>query len=558
MSKKKRLIKQRLQESLEGQQAVKKNPLFERLGYHIILSFFVLFTYFNSIGNAFLSDDIFGIVENPHIGEWSNVTSSSFHFFQPLVYYILYHLGGLNPILFRLINIFAHLGSVNLIFLIVCTLLTPLAAFIAAALFAVHPLLSEPIVWISGGTFVWYSFFFFLSFYWYIKSIHRKVFYYFSLVAFWMSVTTGAPAVVLCGVFVLYEMSFGDIRKRWKYAVPYILLSGLFAFIAIKGIGSRLTSIETNFYQQETSYNPILQIPVAISSYIELFVWPAALTLYHSELHFDMWTYALKVMVMSGVFISIIIGYVKNKYVFFGLSLFVLSLLPTLTPIAVAWVVAERYVYFGTFGLIFITAYFLSKLSKVNEGILYGVLISLILVFSVRTIIRNVDWRNEDNLWIATGKTSPSDPKTHNNLGDTYARRGDLQKAAEEFGMAIQLNPQYADAYHNLGNIYRQMGETEKAEKLFRQALDINPNIWQSHQNLAAIYYERKDYQNAEKYSLEAIKLKQDLPQLYNNLGVVYMQSGQLEKAHASFQKSLSLNPHDEFAQKALVELQKK
>jgi protein O-mannosyl-transferase len=44
-------------------------------------------------------------------------------------------------------------------------------------------------------------------------------------------------------------------------------------------------------------------------------------------------------------------------------------------------------------------------------------------------MIRNSDWQNQDTLWIATGKTAPSDPKTHNNLGDLYGRHGDLDRA---------------------------------------------------------------------------------------------------------------------------------
>ncbi len=59
----------------------------------------------------------------------------------------------------------------------------------------------------------------------------------------------------------------------------------------------------------------------------------------------------------------------------------------------------------------------------------------------IRTIVRNFDWRTPDSLYIATGRTAPSDPKTHNNLGDVYARRGDLQRAAYEFKLATEINP---------------------------------------------------------------------------------------------------------------------
>ena len=99
-----------------------------------------------------------------------------------------------------------------------------------------------------------------------------------------------------------------------------------------------------------------------------------------------------------------------------------------------------------------------------------------LFALSVRTITRNADWKNQDTLWLATAKTSPSSPQNHNNLGDYYGRQGDLEKAAEEFKTAIKLKPNYGDAYHNLANIYHQMGEDDLAIENYRKALSFNPN----------------------------------------------------------------------------------
>ncbi len=73
--------------------------------------------------------------------------------------------------------------------------------------------------------------------------------------------------------------------------------------------------------------------------------------------------------------------------------------------------------------------------------------------------MRNFDWKNQDTLWLATAKTSPSSHQNHNNLGDLYARRGEYEKAVEEFKKAIELKPDYGDAYHNLANVYHQIGK---------------------------------------------------------------------------------------------------
>ena len=127
-----------------------------------------------------------------------------------------------------------------------------------------------------------------------------------------------------------------------------------------------------------------------------------------------------------------------------------------------------------------------------------------------RTIVRNNDWKNQDNLWLAAERTSPNSQQNNNNLGDLYARRGDLVKAVYYFQKAVEINPRYADAYHNLGNVNRNMGKTEEAIKSYEKALEINPNIWQSYQNIGAIYYKAQNREKALEYFEKALVLVPD------------------------------------------------
>ena len=84
----------------------------------LLLLILVIVTYINSLNNAFLSDDLAEIVQNPNIGSFSNITAHPFGFIRPLLYFLVFHISGLNQILFRSINIFFHIGSTFLIFAI--------------------------------------------------------------------------------------------------------------------------------------------------------------------------------------------------------------------------------------------------------------------------------------------------------------------------------------------------------------------------------------------------------------------------------------------------------
>ncbi len=528
--------------------------------YYLILVILVIIAYANGLGNDFVSDDTYGIMNNPLVSTFGNVKAQSLRYLQPLLYFIISNTVGLVPLWFRLLNVLAHVGTVTLMFAILSIISTPLVAFMAAAIFAVHPINIEAGVWISGGPDSWYTFFFLLSFWLYIKAFQRErrwLYYVFSVLIFLQALSVGIPAVVLSGVLFLYEYLYGDLRKRWVYLVPYFLFSAVFGLIAVSGIGAREESFRVDHYQNIVSYNTFLQIPVAISSYFELFVWPAGLTLYHSEMNFSTVAFSFKVFVLLLYCAALIISFFKSRAIFFGLAIFIIGLIPTLTPQSIHWVVAERYAYFSIIGVAFVTAYVLAKIPKKYEAYMYAIFVILIIAFTVRTIVRNIDWKNEDNLWIATGKTSPSDPKTHNNLGDVYVKRGEYAKAAEELIIAIKLNPNYADAYHNLGNVYQRAGTPEAALQMYAQALRINPRLWQAYQNIGALYFAGNQFASAEAYMKQALELNPNSAQLHAFLGIIALNAGDKVKARAAFNVALQLDPTSEIAKTGLVEANK-
>ncbi|MBP8591095.1 hypothetical protein KBI33_01340 [Candidatus Shapirobacteria bacterium] len=93
---------------------------------------------------------------------------------------------------------------------------------------------------------------------------------------------------------------------------------------------------------------------------------------------------------------------------------FLASLSPVLSPFGVSWIIAERYVYLGVAGLTVMASYLLSQLLKKETTKPWGEIIIFLLIIALgtRTITRNFDWGNQDNLWLAAAKTSPSSRKT--------------------------------------------------------------------------------------------------------------------------------------------------
>lgn len=491
------------------------------------LLFLILIIYGLSLGNGWVADDFPSIVNNPLIDSFGYFWRPPYFNIGPVnfVFFSVHKLFDFIPAFYRLPNILFHFGSAYLIYLILQKFFTKPVPFLTTVIFAVHPLLSEPVVWITGAGYAYGAFFALLALYLYLRYCDIKIlrYYYFSIFAFYLSLCSSEKLIGFPLILFLYEFCFGDLKNHWKKLLPFFCISGLWGILLAGLMGVRIDALATVHYQQTGLMNPLLQIPIAITSYLQLIFWPHNLALYHSELTFNQTEYLIRL----GVFLSFLglIGYFfkTNKKIFFWFCFFFFALLPTLTPFGISWIVAERYVYLASLGIFVFAALIFNKfMEKIKQPkIAYGIFAMIIFALSARTFIRTRDWQSQDTLWLAMEKTSPSSAQNHNNLGDMYGRRNDHQRAITEFKKAIELLPNYGDAYHNLANTYYQINETDLAIENYQKAISFNPLLWQSRQNLAGIYFHQEKYSQAREEIAKALETNPKNPNLYQNLAAV-------------------------------------
>lgn len=468
-----------------------------------LLTLLVFSVYANSLGNGFVSDDK-GLLD---IGarqiSLSYIFSDPFSFIHSIIFAISYLFFGTNAVVLRLINIFFHLGNCFLIYLIIKKLFNSRAALFTSAIFAVHPILTEAVSWISGGVYSQYTFFFLLSFLFYLLFSENKSqkYYYLSIGIYLLGLLDSNRVLALAPIYLVYEYSWGDLKKNWRLLTPFFGLSIFWGLVYFFQIGLRTVNLPQITYSSSGLYNPLLQIPYAIWTYLKLIFWPDKLSFYQSDYLPSMGMAAFRVIIV--VFYLIITGYfyVKNKKLFFLLALFLISLTITLTPLKIASPVAERYSYLGSLGLIAFVCYLFDKVAT-EKNLQLGIYISILLIvflLGARTIVRNLDWKNTDTLALATVRSTPSSPRAHNLVGAYYFRIGDHQKAAQEFQTVIKLNPNFADAYHNLAVIYSGAGKYDEAVQLDLKAISLNKSLPQAYVSLTDSYLKKGDKENAKK-----------------------------------------------------------
>lgn len=519
-----------------------------------LLGFIVLVLYIPFINNDFVSDDVFAIVNNPQLGQLSEIIKSPFSFLRPLFYWSTFHLFGRAPWAFRIINIISHLGVVLAAYTLFSLLFGKKAGLTTSVLTVVHPIMAEAVIWISGGAYSQSAFFALLACLFYLLRKKHQKYFWWALISYFISLVFSEKAIGFAPIFFVFDWLYHQ-KKEWLKSWPFIALSGGWGLIFLLMRGQRAAALATSFSGPARSTNPLLKIPIAINSYLELIFWPNKLALYHSELIFSKTQFFIKASIIS--ILLLVLGIFlywgkKQAGIYRKISLmglwFLLGLSITLLPFSTGWIVAERYAYLASMGIFAILGillqHILYKTKQTGKNLLIGCLVLVGLALGIRTMVRNNDWQTADKLWLAGARTSPNSPQNNNNLGDLYGRRGDFERSIWHFKKAIELNPQYADAYHNLGNAYEKTGKLKKAKANYQNALKFRPQLWQSWQALGSIAYQQGNFDQATEALEKAAQLNPS-KQLYLYLAAVYSEAENQDKAQEIIQALFNLPPGD-------------
>lgn len=524
----------------------------------MFFSLLIFFLYGNALSSGLVSDD-WGIIKNiPTQTIASLVKLPYYNTLRPLLYIVVYALAGPSPSIFRLTNVVFHIGVTCLIFFMLRKFINPPTALLAATLFAVHPIAVESVTWISGGVYAQYTFFALLSLYLYAVFGQDKRYYFLSVLCFLFAVFSSEKAVVFSAVFILYDFSFGSLRRTWKRLFPFVIVSAISGALLVSNIGKRQIVVQNVFYQNPGGIeNPLIQVPQALTGYFKLIFWPDTLTFYHVLDAPDMVTTFINTVVTLGLFLTVVVSYRKNRHIFFWLLFFVITLLPVLTPFRISWQIAERYVYAGSIGIFaFIATAVTSYRRLLPKQILLTIIVVVLIALSVRTVKRNTDWKNEETLFLSMEKTSPNLANVRLVVGVSFGQKKEYERAIDEFKTAIALNPGVPDGYFNLGITYERLGNPGEAINYYLKGLEKDPTFWWFHRNLAELFFRQKKYTEAIDHLKSAIRIEPTNGEQYVNLGIVYRAMGNEVLAQQTFQKSLLVDPNNIKIQQYLKPMQ--
>jgi tetratricopeptide (TPR) repeat protein len=462
----------------------------------ILAATFAVFA--NSINNKFAYDDTTQILQNESIRSFSNIplilTKESWFwrveqdkdpnkeagpttpYYRPLV--MIYLMIGWN--LFEtwtpgwhVLSILLHLISVYFVFLILhhITKDQKLTA-IATILFAIHPLRSESVAWISGATDLLLAVFMLPAFYLYLlyRRDSKKNYLVGSVILFLLGAFAKEPAIMLPFFIFVYETVIANqdrsLKDRLKPALAY---SSLFALISVVYFIMRVHALGFMLNDKGFVTYPLNQvlmtIPIVICKYIGLTFWPANLSLFHAT-SMVVSPLDLRFIIPSLVLIVAVCGLWqlrRSLIARFAILWFAVNLLPVLNLGAFSqdFLVQERYIYVSSIGLSLLVAMGLIKIPiekwftlgsrRTAQAALVG-LIALLL--TGKTLAQNTVWKDDLPMWEHGAEVASDQAMPHYILGHKYFNLQEFNKMVEELERYMEINPNNFIVISNLASAH--------------------------------------------------------------------------------------------------------
>ncbi len=494
----------------------------------IVVTFAV---YYNSLSNEFVFDDESVIQNNASIQDLSNIpkfftADEGFHkvigrYYRPIVsstYAIDYAIWGLNPYGFHLTNIIIHIISCLLLFKILLTLFwrykyRSLFALLSTLIFAVHPIHTEAVSWVSGRTDSLVTLFFFASFLFYIEFTKEQQFqkgnvlqtitkrnYFFlflSILFYAIGLLTKEMIITLPVIIFLYDLVYR--KKNMKYIKQNISVYILFIAVTVVYLIARYLLLE-NIPEREnylyffgknymvTYATMIKTIPV----YFRLLFAPFSLLYHYNGVIPDAQTIIDTSVVLSLAFTILlillsIIFYKKDSIVSFCILFFLISLLPVMNIIPTMNLMAERFLYLSSFALILLICHLsLTGSSKRDFSFLTAGMILIIALLSYLTFIRNAEWKDNNTLYLSAKGVEGTVLLV--NEANIYANNKRYNDAEVLYKKAIELRDNNLLAHHNLGLIYLIKGSLDSAEVKFKKGISIDSLAPDGYFQMATLY----------------------------------------------------------------------
>lgn len=462
---------------------------------------------------------------------------------------------GLKPWGHHLTSVLIHMVTAVLLFLVLRRMTGSLwrSAFVAAV-FAVHPLRVESVVWVSERKDVLGALGFVLTVGAYVKYVRQPSRLRYALVAGVYAAGLLCKNMLVTLPFVLLLLDYWPLKRftiddlRLKIGrlvaekIPLLVLSAA-SCVATFLAPEELAAARLPFF---------LRIENALVSYVAYLrqtFWPTGLAgLYSNPVNaLPAGEVVLALMLLLIASAAVFVGRRKRPYLLVGWLWYLGMLVPVIGLVQISFYArADRYTYLPHVGICLLVTWLAGELSsswrhrRLVLGLASAVIIP-VLIFCTRK--QTGYWRDSEIFWRQTLAVTAGNSIAHHNLALTLQGRGRTDEAIVHQRRTVEIDPRSAGSRYSLGSTLDDAGQVEEAMAQLKTALEIEPGHVQANVRLGNIFYRIGEVTNAISHYQRALEADPSDALAHNNLGSAMEQTGDIRAAVVHFEKALALLP---------------
>ena len=465
-----------------------------------------------------------------------------------------YPLFGDNPAGYHLFNIGVHALDAVLLWFVLRRLQIP-GARLAAAVFALHPVMVESVAWITelkntqSGLFYLGAMLAYLRF----DADRSKRWYAAALGLFTLALLSKTTAATLpAALLIVFWWQRGQLswRRDWLPLLPFFVLGavdGLFvAWVEWKVVGAQGADFAFTFIERG------LIAGRAIWFYLGKIVWPVDLVFIYprwSVSQADLGQYLYPLAAAAGL-AAVWLARKHSRAPLGAALFFVVTLLPVLgflnVYLFVFSFVADHLQYMAAMGVIVaVVAGATNLMPRFDAPVARAMGVVLLAVLGALTWRQSRMYRDAETLYRQTLARNPAAWLAHANLGGLLVKSGHYDEAIEHLAAARKAHPEKIEVSYNLALALLGLNRLADAIPLLEQLVRANPNDVESLSHLGDALLQQNQLQDAIGYYERAVRLQPDRSAVQNNLGNALLATGKIDEGVAHLEQVLRLNPDD-------------
>ncbi len=536
----------------------------------------IAISYFPATWGGLIWDDLAWYGAKPVLS-WSGIWEIWFNpesltnegHYWPLLYstfWLEHKLWGLSPVGYHITNLLLH-ASVTLLLWRVLLRMEIAGAWFIAALFAVHPVHVEPVVWIIGRKDILAALFSLVGVIYYLRFLQyqRHWHYWRALLAFVGGLLCKSTIITLPVVLLIWHW--------WKQG--RVLATDVLRILPFMLVGLGITLADWGYYKARevvelTDYSlfeKAMNAAHALWFYVGKLVLPTQLAVVYPQWGATLgeplaWGYFIAAAALLGLlwFYRARIG----RGALAGVLFFAVTLSPTLGFVEYGYMqfslVADRYQYFAAVGIIAVviasmtavSAQITRKLPSASSLIGRGaqiMAIGLLSVFATLSWNQSNIYRSNTTFYSHIVATNTHARTAWYNLAREHSLAGNHADALAAYRVAGEQRPDHAWAQVGAGKAAKALGKLAESEAYFLRALAIDAKFQGALTGLGGLRLQQNRAQDALEIFQKLVKIAPKQAQYYSGVGVALAQLNRPAQALRSFDRALEIDPNLQEAQ---------